>query len=492
MNTHTITHRSKRYEFQIENGKLVYSDKLRILPKSVLLLLHFGALRGTYTIGEETASAINCEVGKYLDDRNLNEKGRRIFERDREVLAAVADVTSHVTEQGAPDEVRTGVQTTPRPTPDTPSTLLKANKPNPQTDGVGKPESEQMAQCESADEQAREDRDDKPSQETTTPRIIHHLSLDILTQHPSNAQIYDPALNPALLASIKEHGVKVPIIVTPQAGGTTVYRILSGFQRWGISIQLKIPTIPAIIVDVPEEQQLEILLACNQCRPKTIIERLREYRAFLEFEIKKAEKRSGLRSDLGVKLPQGEDFGKSRDIAGAQVHMSGSTADRGLQVLEELDKQKTAGKKEEAELVWEALLESVHKGATLALHLGWPILGNKNPKRSRDQKHKVASSGPTASSGDEQTDGGEHTEKEVKPIQGWIDEESIDLAMKKSELATDESKVIRAALCRIRPSIYSEFGVSPSKEAAARLRKLAEALIRMADEYTADINNIQE
>ena len=323
------------------------------------------------------------------------------------------------------------------------------------------------------------------------------MPLDILSPHPSNAMIYDPAINPGLLASIKEHGVNVAILVTPHQSllgeRRTLYRILSGYQRWVISKELKIPTIAAIIKNVAEKDQMERLLTCNQCRPKTIVERLREYRDYLRIEEVKAKKRSGLRTDLGVKLPRGQVFEKSRDSAAIHVHMSGSTADRGLQVLEELERREMAGKNKETELVWEALLDNVNNGGNLALSLGWPILGNKPPKRSKQQKHEVESSKANAGSRDEQTEVGTRTEGEVKPIVGWIDDAQIERAVAKVELAPDDAQVIRRALSQLRQSIYFALGTSPSKEAGARLRKLAEALNQMADEcYNAKNEETKE
>lgn len=89
MKAHTLTYRGKEYEFPIHNGELQISDNLVDFPKSVLLILHFGISSGAYTLSVETADAVYREIGKFLGDGGLNDKGKRVFAKEPEVLAAV-------------------------------------------------------------------------------------------------------------------------------------------------------------------------------------------------------------------------------------------------------------------------------------------------------------------------------------------------------------------------------------------------------------------
>lgn len=64
-----------------------------------------------------------------------------------------------------------------------------------------------------------------------------------------------------LAASIKEHGIVQPIVVSPvKAGG---YELVAGERRWRACKRLGIKTIPVIIKDVTERQRAEIALIEN-------------------------------------------------------------------------------------------------------------------------------------------------------------------------------------------------------------------------------------
>lgn len=64
-----------------------------------------------------------------------------------------------------------------------------------------------------------------------------------------------------LAASIKEHGIVQPILVSEvDTGG---YQIIAGERRWRAAGLLKLPTIPAIVKTLPEHEKLEVALIEN-------------------------------------------------------------------------------------------------------------------------------------------------------------------------------------------------------------------------------------
>jgi ParB family chromosome partitioning protein len=65
----------------------------------------------------------------------------------------------------------------------------------------------------------------------------------------------------ALSASIKEHGLIQPIIITPSENG--MYKIVAGERRWRAAKKAKLPEIPAVIRKYNEEEVAEIALIEN-------------------------------------------------------------------------------------------------------------------------------------------------------------------------------------------------------------------------------------
>jgi len=65
-----------------------------------------------------------------------------------------------------------------------------------------------------------------------------------------------------LAASIREHGVIQPIIVT-QAGNTDTFTLVAGERRWRASQLAGLKTVPAIIRTVTQQEQLELALIEN-------------------------------------------------------------------------------------------------------------------------------------------------------------------------------------------------------------------------------------
>ncbi|MFH1446062.1 MAG: ParB/RepB/Spo0J family partition protein, partial [Chloroflexota bacterium] len=65
-----------------------------------------------------------------------------------------------------------------------------------------------------------------------------------------------------LAASILEHGIIQPIIVT-QAGNTDTFTLVAGERRWRASQLAGLKTVPAIVRTATQQEQLELALIEN-------------------------------------------------------------------------------------------------------------------------------------------------------------------------------------------------------------------------------------
>ena len=232
--------------------------------------------------------------------------------------------------------------------------------------------------------------------------------------------------------------------------------------------------VPVIIEDVPEEQQLLTLLEFNRSRDKTNPERIREFRAYLSIERNLAADRSGLRTDCGVSLPPGHtDFGKARDLAAQKVGMSGSSAERGLKILEEIEKRQVAGELDGVPEVNAALIKSINRAYELSRQYGWLNSALKKPEKNTktDNQNKddedVVQENPSILPPDEQ-------------VQGWLTDEILKYI---TQEMGEEGEEIRTTLNILRPRLHMVSGMTPDKSKASKLRLLAKAIETLADKY---------
>lgn len=92
---------------------------------------------------------------------------------------------------------------------------------------------------------------------------VHHIPLEQLEHNPyqtRSASLDEEALS-ELAASIKSVGVVQPIVVRPVAGGK--YQVIAGERRLAASHSLGLPTIPAIVRQVSNEQSMEMTIIEN-------------------------------------------------------------------------------------------------------------------------------------------------------------------------------------------------------------------------------------
>jgi len=90
---------------------------------------------------------------------------------------------------------------------------------------------------------------------------VHRLSLDKLNPGASQPrQQFDDTALSELAASIKQHGILQPLVVTPRGDG---YDIIAGERRWRAAKLAKLTSVPAIVRTLKEIEQLEIALIEN-------------------------------------------------------------------------------------------------------------------------------------------------------------------------------------------------------------------------------------
>jgi ParB family chromosome partitioning protein len=90
---------------------------------------------------------------------------------------------------------------------------------------------------------------------------VHRLPLDKLSPGASQPrQHFDESALAELAASVKQHGILQPLVVTPKGDG---YHIIAGERRWRAAKIAKLATVPAIVRTLKEIEQLEIAIIEN-------------------------------------------------------------------------------------------------------------------------------------------------------------------------------------------------------------------------------------
>jgi ParB family chromosome partitioning protein len=91
---------------------------------------------------------------------------------------------------------------------------------------------------------------------------VHQVAVDKIVANPRQPRShFDPQELDELSASIAEHGVIQPLIVS--ANGDNTYTLIAGERRLKASRQAKLSSVPVVIRQVSEQQQLEWALIEN-------------------------------------------------------------------------------------------------------------------------------------------------------------------------------------------------------------------------------------
>lgn len=94
---------------------------------------------------------------------------------------------------------------------------------------------------------------------------LRELSLDAITPNPRQPRRrFDPDALLALAESVRAHGILQPIVVRPLRDGT--FEMVAGERRLRAAQIAGLTTIPAVVRDSGESQQLELALIENMAR----------------------------------------------------------------------------------------------------------------------------------------------------------------------------------------------------------------------------------
>ena len=155
------------------------------------------------------------------------------------------------------------------------------------------------------------------------------VNIKKLKPHPLNIKLYgEEEVDEGLVASIKEKGILVPIVIKEDK------TIISGHRRWVAAKKAGLKTIPARVATFKTKlSEKEAILDFNRNREKTFSQKMAEAELSEEIEGERAKGRSlagkkiedprlnlagGVKETLRVNLP-GVSKGRAREIISKKV-----------------------------------------------------------------------------------------------------------------------------------------------------------------------------
>lgn len=186
-------------------------------------------------------------------------------------------------------------------------------------------------------------------------QTFEHRDPEKLKNHPINASIYGSAPDEEYIASVKEHGITEPLIITP---GNVV---ISGHRRRQAAIMCGIKQVDVIVLHELTNPLLieRRLILANRHREKTTEQRAREFENLKRIESELAEQRmkSTLKKGDSPAMPnlaQRENAektpkkGAARKLAAEAVGMKPTTAEAAVEVVHAIDEAEAKGETERA------------------------------------------------------------------------------------------------------------------------------------------------
>lgn len=137
-----------------------------------------------------------------------------------------------------------------------------ANRPAPASQAVAKVDGNDTGSA-AVDELARHPgAPQAPDQVVAVPASLQELPLDLVDESPLNRRRhFDKAKFQELCDSVAKDGVLSPVLVRPTARGR--YELAAGHRRRRAALQVKRPTIPAVVREMTDEQFLVTLVTEN-------------------------------------------------------------------------------------------------------------------------------------------------------------------------------------------------------------------------------------
>ena len=190
--------------------------------------------------------------------------------------------------------------------------------------------------------------------------------IGTLEPHPLNAEIYGDGPDTAFIDNVRKRGIIEPLIVTAKSV------ILAGNRRWQAAKKVGITEVPIRKIEIANEaDEVRLILDSNRQRQKSMEQRLREFEHYLAIEKGCASSRRGRRMDLRTNSST-SPLGRARDMAAAQVGMSGSHAELGLKILHELNRCRDSDDAALSEKIRLVLNEDgIHAAHREVLDAGW-------------------------------------------------------------------------------------------------------------------------
>ncbi len=110
---------------------------------------------------------------------------------------------------------------------------------------------------------------------------VHELSPSAIVMNPYQPRVFfDHRSLEELTASIKQHGILQPLIVTPTESG---YRLIAGERRLRAAKMLNLKTVPVVVRKASELESLELALVENlQRQDLNAIEEAESYRQLIQ------------------------------------------------------------------------------------------------------------------------------------------------------------------------------------------------------------------
>ena len=169
------------------------------------------------------------------------------------------------------------------------------------------------------------------------------INTEEITEFPNHPfRIEDNEEMDKMIQSVKNIGVREPVIVTKKANGG--YEMVSGHRRWYACTKAGIKEIPAIVKDMSYEEAVITMVDSNIMNREKILlsEKAFAYKMKME-ALKQQGKRNDLTlSQVGTKLRTDEEIAKTSDDSARQIqrYIRLTYLDKGL--LDLVDKGKIA------------------------------------------------------------------------------------------------------------------------------------------------------
>jgi len=186
-----------------------------------------------------------------------------------------------------------------------------------------------------------------------------NIPLSELKPHPQNAVIYADSADDELIESIEKLDVLQPLVITFDK------RIVSGHRRFDAYQRLGYTEVPCVEFPSRDETDiLEALVMLNRQREKTSEQIAREAEVLMQVERERARSRMlatqnnrAARQHVAYPVTQG----KSTDVVGEKLGVSGETIRRSIKVVEKIDELTNEGETEKALELRTTLNTSVSK-----------------------------------------------------------------------------------------------------------------------------------